>query len=76
MKLDTLYKRTTTGATQSWEIEVDSNKFRTISGQLDGKKITNNWTVCDGKNIGKANATTGEEQALKEAEAKHQKKRD
>ena len=76
MKLNTLYKPTTTGATQSCEIEVDSNKFRTISGQLDGKKITNNWTVCDGKNIGKANATTGEEQALKEAEAKHQKKRD
>jgi len=76
MKLDTLYKRTTTGATQSWEIEIEGNKFRTISGQLDGKKITNNWTTCEGKNLGKANATTGEEQALKEAEAKHQKKRD
>jgi len=74
MKLPTLYKRTTTGATQSWEIEVEENKFRTISGQLDGKKITNNWTVCQGKNVGKKNATTGAEQALKEAEAKHQKK--
>ena len=74
MKLPTLYKRTTTGATQSWEIEVEENKFRTISGQLDGKKITNNWTTCDGKNVGKKNATTGAEQALKEAEAKHQKK--
>jgi DNA ligase-1 len=76
MKLPTLYKRTTTGATQSWEIEIEEDKFRTISGQLDGKKITNNWTTCEGKNLGKANATTGEEQALKEAEAKHQKKRD
>jgi len=76
MKLPTLYKLTTTGATQSWAIEVEENKFRTISGQLDGKKIINNWTVCEGKNTGKANATTGEEQALKEAEAKHQKKRD
>ena len=74
MKLPTLYKRTTTGATQSWEIEVEENKFRTISGQLDGKKITNNWTTCDGKNVGKKNATTGAEQALKEAEAKNQKK--
>jgi len=76
MKLPTLYKRTTTGATQSWEIEVEENKFRTISGQLDGKKITNNWTTCNGKNVGKKNETSGAEQALKEAEAKHQKKRD
>jgi len=76
MKLPTLYKRTTTGATQSWEIEIEENKFRTVSGQLDGKKITNNWTTCEGKNVGKKNETSGAEQALKEAEAKHQKKRD
>ena len=76
MKLPTLYKRTTTGATQSWEIEIEEDKFRTISGQLDGKKITNNWTTCKGKNVGKKNETSGAEQALKEAEAKHQKKRD
>jgi len=76
MKLPTLYKRTTTGATQSWEIEIEEDKFRTISGQLDGKKITNNWTTCDGKNVGKKNETSGAEQATKEAEAKHQKKRD
>ena len=74
MKLDTLYKKTTIGKTQTWEIEVSGNKFRTISGQSDGKKITNNWTVCEGKNVGKKNATSGEEQALKEAEAKHKKK--
>jgi len=74
MKLDTLYKKTTTGATQSWEIQVSANGFRTISGQLDGKKITNKWTICQPKNVGKKNATTGEEQALKEAEAKYQKK--
>mgnify|MGYP003122617661 FL=1 len=74
MKLPTLYKKTTIGKTQTWEIEVSGNKFRTISGQADGKKIINNWTVCQGKNVGKKNATTGEEQALKEAEAKHKKK--
>ena len=74
MKLPKLYKKTTIGKTQTWEIEVSGNKFRTISGQEDGKKITNNWTVCEGKNVGKKNATTGEEQALKEAEAKHEKK--
>ena len=74
MKLPTLYKKTTIGKTQTWEIEVSGNKFRTISGQSDGKKITNKWTICEGKNVGKKNATTSEEQALKEAEAKHKKK--
>ena len=74
MKLPKLYKQTTVGKTQTWEIEINDNKFRTISGQADGKKITNNWTVCEPKNVGKKNATTGAEQALKEAEAKHEKK--
>ena len=76
MILPTLYKRTATGATQVWEIEVEDNKFRTTSGQIDGVKTTNKWTFCKGKNTGKANATTDAEQALKEAEAKHQKKRE
>ena len=74
MKLPILYKRTATGATQTWQIEYLGDSFRTTSGQLDGKKITNNWTICEGKNEGKKNATTGTEQALKEAEAKHKKK--
>ena len=76
MKLPTLYKETAIGKIQTWEIEVSKNKFRTVSGQSDGKKITNKWTICEGKNLDKSNATTAEEQALKEAEAKHQKKRD
>ena len=75
-KLPTLYKLTTVGKTQEWTIEVEGDKYRTISGQQDGKKITNNWTTCYPKNVGKVNATTGEEQAIKEAEAKHQKKRE
>jgi len=46
MKLDTIYKKTKTGATQEWTIEVVGNKYRTISGQTDGKKIVNEWTIC------------------------------
>ena len=45
MKLDTLYKKTTVGKTQIWTIEVEDDKFRTISGQSDGKKITNKWRI-------------------------------
>jgi DNA ligase-1 len=74
MKLDTIYKKTKTGATQEWTIEVVGNKYRTHSGQVGGIITTNEWTVVYGKNVGKANGTTDAEQALKEAEAKRTKK--
>ena len=74
MKLETIYKKTKTGATQEWTIEVDGNKYRTHSGQVGGAITTNEWTVVYGKNVGKANGTTDSEQALKEAEAKRTKK--
>ena len=69
-----LYKQTTTGKTQTWEIQVEADKFRTISGQLNGKLITNEWTVCEGKSIGQSNETSPSDQAIKEAEAKVKKK--
>lgn len=74
MTFATIYKKTNTGKTQQWTIEVEGNKYRTISGQTDGKKTTSEWTVVYGKNEGKANGTTNEEQAIKEAEAKHKQK--
>lgn len=74
MKLPTLYSRTSTGAVQSWSIEVDGNKHRVTSGQVDGKKTTTEWTVCTPKNVGRANETTGEAQAELEARAKWKKK--
>ncbi len=74
MKLETIYKSTKGGKIQEWTIEVVGNKYRTISGQTDGKKVVSEWTVCYGKNEGKANATTDKEQALKEAEAKRKLK--
>ena len=74
MKLDTIYKSTKGGKVQEWTIEVVGNKYRTISGQTDGKKVVSEWTMCYGKNEGKANATTDKEQALKEAEAKRKLK--
>jgi ATP-dependent DNA ligase len=74
MKLDTIYKKTKTGATQEWTIEVSDNKYRTHSGQVGGQITTNAWTIVYGKNEGKANGTTDNEQALKEAIAKRTKK--
>jgi len=74
MKLDTIYKKTKTGAIQEWTIEISDNKHRSHSGQIGGKVITNSWTVVYGKNVGKVNGTTDNEQALKEAIAKRTKK--
>jgi ATP-dependent DNA ligase len=74
MKLPIIYKLTQTGATQQWEIISKGNSFYTIEGQLDGKKTQSKPTICDGKNIGRSNETTPEEQAIKEAQAKWDKK--
>ena len=74
MKLDTIYKKTKTGATQEWTIEVVGNKYRTHSGQVGGVITTNEWTIVYGKNTGKLNETTDKEQTMKEAIAKRTKK--
>ena len=72
--LTTLFSRTSTGAIQTWQMIVDGNKYYTITGQQDGKKIENEPTVCEGKNIGKKNETSPSEQALCEAQSKWDKK--
>ncbi len=74
MILNTIYKKTKADKVQQWTVEVDGNKYRTISGQTDGLKVTSEWTLCKAKNSGKANATSDEEQALKEAQALRKKK--
>ena len=74
--LSKLFKRTSVGKIQEWWMEVEGDKYRTISGQQDGKKVTSAWTTAKGMNIGKSNETTPEEQALKAAKAKWVLKRD
>jgi ATP-dependent DNA ligase len=59
----TLYKRTSTGAIQEWEIWVVGNTIHYASGQLGGKMVKNEDTIKSGKNIGKKNETTPEQQA-------------
>jgi DNA ligase-1 len=70
----TLFSRTSTGAVQEWSVIVEGNTFYVIAGQLNGKLVTSEPTVCEGKNIGRANQTTPEEQALSEAQSKWEKK--
>jgi DNA ligase 1 len=72
--LPTLYKLTKTGATQQWQIVIDGNSYYTNAGQVGGKITKSKPTLCAGKNVGRANETTDEEQALLEAQSKWDKK--
>ena len=72
--LPTLYKKTSTGATQQWWIYVEGSTLVTTYGQLGGKMQTTRDTISVGKNIGKANETTPEQQAELEAQAQWEKK--
>jgi len=76
MKLKKLVSRRSDGGLQSWEVEVEGDKYRAISGQVGGALVTAAWTVAKGKNVGRANATSPEQQAAAEAQAKWQKKWD
>jgi ATP-dependent DNA ligase len=77
MILPILYKRSNSKEhINQWQIEVEGSKFRTTTGFVDMKMFTGDWTECIPKNVGKKNATTSEEQALFEANALWQKRKD
>jgi ATP-dependent DNA ligase len=66
-----LYKKTSTGAIQYWLISAEGNQIMTTYGQVgtDSPQTTFD-TIKEGKNAGRANATTPEQQAQAEAKAK------
>lgn len=71
----TLYKRTSTGAIQQWSIFVGLDTLGygwivTDYGQRGGKIQRSEEVVTEGKNIGRANATTAVEQAQAEARSR------
>ena len=74
--LATLYKRNSNGKLQQWSITADGGAFFTEEGIVDGKITKSKPHTCEGKNPGKANATTPAQQAIKEAKAKWDKKLD
>lgn len=69
-----LFKYTKKGQVQQWQIFVKGNSFYTEEGIVNGKITKSLPTYCYGKNLGKKNATTDEEQAYAEAIAKHKRK--
>lgn len=67
MKLTTLYKKTSTGAIQMWQIWTEDNVIKTAFGQVGGKVQQTEDIIHYGKNIGRSNETTPKEQAELEA---------
>lgn len=70
----TLYKKTSTGAIQLWTIGVNGNTIIVNFGQKDGKIQRTEEIIKQGKNLGKINATSAEQQALAEASSKWEDK--
>jgi len=81
VSLNSLYKRDSKGKVRIWTIEFgydneDTAGIRSISGLVDGEKITSVWNISEAKNVGRSNATTAREQAQDEAHAQWTKKAD
>ena len=77
--LTELFKRDTKGKVRTWTIQYgwDSNDvagIRTISGLVDGEKITSVWNMSAPTNVGRSNARNTFEQAKFEAQAEWDKK--
>lgn len=73
-----IFKRDTKGKIRVWwwETGTDGTRWawRANSGIKDGKIVTSEWKFVDEKNVGRANATTLEMQAVNEAHAEYAKK--
>jgi ATP-dependent DNA ligase len=77
----TLYGESSHGKQKTWSVAVvvtpeDHGEIVTTHGYVDGKNVESRRVVSTGKNIGKKNATTAVAQAVSEAQALWNKKRD
>jgi DNA ligase-1 len=71
---DPIYKRDTVGKIRTWQYEVQGDSYRTIAGIEGGSLVTTGWTKCEAKNVGRANETSRDSQAVLEAQAERGKK--
>lgn len=74
MELNTLFKQNNTGTLQQWRVWVEGNVVNTEFGQVGGKLQATQDVIKTGKNIGKVNETTPEQQARLKAEQLFEKK--
>lgn len=71
-----IYNKTSKGQLQQWQIFVKDNAYWTEEGLVGGKITSSVPSICEGKNPGKKNETTGHQQACLEADSKFKKKLD
>lgn len=69
-----LYKKSSTGAIQEWGITTEGAAIITRWGQVGGAMQTTTDVIKVGKNVGKKNETTAEQQAEAEAISQFEKK--
>lgn len=69
LTLPELFKKNSDGSMQRWLCAVDGAAITRRYGKVGGAEMTTSDTVREGKNLGRANATTPEQQALLEAQS-------
>lgn len=72
---NTLYGKSKSGKVKEWKVWTEGNTLVISHGYIDGKK-TLKATVCEPKNVGRSNETSGEEQAFLEAQSRWNKQVD
>ena len=75
MKFAPLYGKTSKGVLSIWYVYVDGDAVIVHWGLIDGKK-QEKITYAKGKNKGKSNETSDDQQAILEAQSKWQYQRD
>ena len=75
MSLPVLFRKTSAGNLLMWGIETEGATIHTHHGHVGGAIQSSSDTVHEGKNLGRSNATTPEEQATAEAHAKWEKQK-
>lgn len=68
--MTTLYSKDSKGKIRLWNIKSEGDTYYQQSGQENGKLTEWVGVKCKGKNLGKTNETTAEQQAISEAENK------
>jgi len=71
---DPIFKRGTDGKIRQWNFIVEGDRWAVLSGIMGGTPTQSKWTTAKPKNVGKTNATTGEQQAMLEGVAKREEK--
>ena len=75
MEFKTLYGKNKDGSFKVWSISVEGNKITITHGKENGKMQTKTEEIA-GKNIGRSNETSPEQQALLEAQSRYKKQLD